>query len=69
MKQEDLPGNTIKALRQAQELSQEGLARILGVSVRTVARWEGGASQPSSLAIERLRQVMMAYIEPGTNNG
>ncbi|MFC1499600.1 helix-turn-helix domain-containing protein [Candidatus Zixiibacteriota bacterium] len=45
----------MRMLRQAFGLSQERLARLVGVSVRTVARWEGGQSQPSPLAERQLR--------------
>jgi DNA-binding transcriptional regulator YiaG len=48
----------IRSAREAQALSQEALARLVGVSVRTVARWESGLSQPSSLALEKLRQTV-----------
>ena len=51
-------------LRDALGLTQEGLARELGVTVSTVFRWEKGRSRPSGLAlraIERLR----AQAEPG----
>ncbi len=45
----------MRKLRLAFGLSQERLARLVGVSVRTVARWEGGQSQPSPLAERQLR--------------
>jgi DNA-binding transcriptional regulator YiaG len=48
----------IRSLRLEHALSQEALAKRLGVSVRTVARWEGGVSRPSSLALDKLRQAM-----------
>jgi len=60
------PSVSVKTLREEQQLSQEGLARKLGVSVRTVARWEGGHSQPSSLAMNRLQQAMAVPIESET---
>jgi DNA-binding transcriptional regulator YiaG len=63
------PAFAIKAFRQAQALSQEGLARVLGVSVRTVARWESGLSRPSSLAMEKLRQVTSHQSEAREANG
>jgi putative transcriptional regulator len=49
---------TIREAREAQALSQEAFARMLGVSVRTVARWESGYSRPSSLAWDKLRQTL-----------
>ncbi len=45
----------VPALRMELGLSQEALAQALGVSSRTVARWEGGAATPSPLALTRLR--------------
>jgi transcriptional regulator with XRE-family HTH domain len=42
-------------LRLAFGLSQERLARLVGVSVRTVARWEGETCRPSQLAERQLR--------------
>lgn len=56
----------IRELRMASVLSQEALARNLGVAVRTVARWESGASKPSPLAIEKLNQIMASY-QPAEN--
>lgn len=49
----------IRELRESFVLSQEALARKLGVAVRTVARWESGASRPSPLAIEKINQILM----------
>ncbi|MBA7696716.1 hypothetical protein ES703_105367 [subsurface metagenome] len=40
----------IKAIREKLGLTQEELARKLGVSWGTVARWEAGRSKPSKLA-------------------
>ena len=48
----------IRELRENFVLSQEALARKLGVAVRTVARWESGTSKPSPLAIEKLSQIL-----------
>lgn len=48
-------GHHVPTLRAALGLSQEALAQALGVSSRTVARWEEGAATPSSLAQTRLR--------------
>jgi putative toxin-antitoxin system antitoxin component (TIGR02293 family) len=46
----------VRELREALGLSQEGLARLLGVSVRTVSRWECNAGEPNSLALRELRR-------------
>ncbi len=48
-------GHPVPALRTALGLSQEALAQTLGVSSRTIARWEEGAATPSPLAVARLR--------------
>jgi len=40
----------IKEVRRQLGLSQEDLARKLGVSLATVNRWENGLSKPSKLA-------------------
>jgi len=47
----------IKALREALGLSQEQLARDLGVSFTTVSRWEQGHTKPSPLAIVKLKEI------------
>jgi putative transcriptional regulator len=44
----------IKQVRRQLELSQEDLARELGVSYATVNRWENGLSRPSKLARAQL---------------
>lgn len=41
----------IKNIRKSLKLSQEELARELGVSFATINRWENGKSTPSKLAI------------------
>ena len=40
----------VKQVRRQLSLSQEDLARHLGVSYTTVNRWENGQSRPSKLA-------------------
>ncbi|ACZ61426.1 helix-turn-helix domain-containing protein [Dehalococcoides mccartyi] len=44
----------LKKIREQLTLSQEDLARQLGVSYATVNRWENGQSKPSKLAKARL---------------
>jgi len=48
---------SIRELRRKLGLSQEGLARKLGVSVITVRRWEKGTSKPSPLALLRIEAI------------
>jgi len=44
----------VKEVRQQLALSQEDLARELGVSYATVNRWENGQAKPSKLARAQL---------------
>lgn len=44
----------IREVRRQLALSQEDLARELGVSYATVNRWENGLSKPSKLAMAQL---------------
>jgi len=44
----------VKEMRRQLSLSQEDLARQLGVSYATVNRWENGLSKPSKLAKAQL---------------
>ena len=44
----------IKEVRQQLAISQEDLARELGVSYATVNRWENGQAKPSKLARAQL---------------
>lgn len=62
----DVVVQRLKALRRARSLSQEALARELGVSVRTVARWERGESSPSPLARERIAVMAAGEEESST---
>ena len=48
----------IKAIRLKLGLTQEDLARKLGVSWGTVARWEGGKSKPSKLAQRAIEDLL-----------
>ncbi len=57
MTDEDAAAQVLK-LRGSLGLTQEGLARELGVTTSSVYRWEKGLARPSRLAlqaIERLR--------------
>ena len=49
--------NEIKKLRRGLKLTQEAFARLLGVSIRSVAGWEGGRSKPRGLSIRRLEEI------------
>ena len=47
----------VKAIRKALGLTQEGLARELGVSFTTICRWERGHTKPFPLAVEKLKEL------------
>jgi transcriptional regulator with XRE-family HTH domain len=47
-----MSGSKIKQWREARDLSQEELAKLLGVDVMTVSRWERGTrTAPGFLAL------------------
>jgi len=48
----------IKSLRQRLGLSQKAFAKQLGVSLRTVQRWERGESKPSKMALFHLALLL-----------
>ena len=53
LKIKDYPA-LIKEIRRQLEISQEDLARELGVSFATVNRWENGRTKPSRLATAQI---------------
>ena len=55
----------VKEIRRQLALSQEDLARQLGVSYATVNRWENGLSKPSKLA----KAQLVAFCEKMTKRG
>jgi len=55
----------VKEIRRQLSLSQEDLARQLGVSYATVNRWENGQSLPSKLA----KAQLSAFCERMTERG
>jgi DNA-binding transcriptional regulator YiaG len=57
--------NKIKALRIKLGISQEDLARELGVSFATVNRWENDKTQPSKLAKKQLEQFILHQKQQG----
>lgn len=54
----------IKKLRADLELTQQALAKALGVSFATVNRWENGQTKPSQLSWNQLRQLASTLKEP-----
>lgn len=49
---------SIRQLRQQLGLSQEKFAAQLGVSFRTVNRWENGHTEPSALALKQIEMLL-----------
>jgi len=48
--------------REALGLSQEALARSLGVTVRTVGRWEQGSHAPPTNQLRRLARALRVKV-------
>jgi len=55
----------VKEVRRQLALSQEDLARELGVSYATVNRWENSQAKPSKLARAQLESFCDRMIEDG----
>ncbi|MFN6465545.1 MAG: helix-turn-helix domain-containing protein [Nostoc sp. DedVER02] len=55
----------IRELRQQLDLSQEKFAAKLGVSLRTVNRWENGSTVPSQMALKLIEEMLQNMGEPG----
>jgi len=53
----------IRQCRRLKDLTQEQLARSIGVSLNTVQRWESGKTQPSPLAMEKLQSLLEDVLE------
>ena len=56
---------SVKSLRETLRMSQEDLAKELGVSFATVNRWENGKTQPSKLAKKQLELFIAQQIQQG----
>jgi len=61
---ENLP-EVVKEVRRQLALSQEDLAREIGVSFATVNRWENGKSKPSRLARAQFDNLCARMIRQG----
>jgi len=58
----------VKSIRKQLDLSQEDLARALGVSFATVNRWENGQARPSKLAKAQLQAFCDRKVQDGLLN-
>lgn len=55
----------VRELRQHLNLSQERFAANLGVSFKTVNRWENGHSTPSPMALKLIKDQLKKIGVPG----
>lgn len=53
----------IKEMREASGLTQEELAKLMGVTRQTISRWEVGQDSPSPRHFEKLIRVIREYSE------
>lgn len=51
----------LKEIIKEKNLSQEKLARLLGVSLNTVIRWFQNKSKPSDLALIQIKKFISKY--------
>mgnify|MGYP001764476175 CR=1 FL=1 len=54
------PGETLTMARQYRGITQEALARLVGVDPGTLARWERNERRPLRLCRKRLDEVLLA---------
>jgi len=52
----------IKEYRQANKLSQQDLASMLGVGISTIKRWEKGTIEPTGTAAAILNTTMASFL-------
>ena len=55
--------NRIRELRQEKQLSQEELARLLGVDRSAVARWETGVNLPRASKLMTLAKIFSCTLD------
>ena len=56
-------GQSLKALREKKNLSQEDLARKLNISRQSISKWEQGISYPSILYLIPLTKILDCTLE------
>lgn len=59
----DMLAQKVRYYRVSKGLTQEQLARNLGVTLNTVQRWESGKTRPSPLALDKLSEVFGDFLE------
>ncbi len=63
-----LIGEKIRELRVQNQLSQESVAYLLGVSRQSVSKWEQGLSKPSTDNLLRLSEIFLVSVEDLIDN-
>ncbi len=58
-------GNLVRELRCTMQLSQEQLAKELGMTFATINRWENGHATPSPLALKQIDTLLNRLGERG----
>ncbi len=58
----------IKKLRKSLGLTQEEMAKRLGVSFTSVNRWENGQTQPTQLAKRQIESLYLSHQDEKKNN-
>lgn len=53
--------NEVTTLRKKLNITQKSLAKLIGVSPRTISRWENNEVTPMSFFYERLTQLYELY--------
>ena len=48
----------LKQRREEKKISQERVAQMVGISLRTLQRWEKKGNKPSPMARERIKKVL-----------
>lgn len=56
-------GNFIRTRREAKELSQFQLGKLVGVTDKAVSKWENGYSMPKSNIVLKLSEVLSVSVE------
>ncbi|MBQ3210018.1 MAG: methyltransferase domain-containing protein [Oscillospiraceae bacterium] len=59
----DVMGKNISRLRKEQKLTQENLARAVGVSAQAVSKWESGQSYPDIEVLPKLTDILETNID------
>lgn len=53
----------LKRLREQKGYTQTDLAKLVGVTMNSIARWEQGSNAPSEENLEKLNEVLSEEIE------